>query len=149
MGFSRQECWNGLPCPPPRYLPDPGIEPVSLTFPALAGGFFTTNTKWEVHGSNDYDIMANIIIIISYKPFSWNYLKCFLCELWSSRYVIHMYILEWIKYTCIQCSRTSWTHYLGFKPLLWWLAGENFFLTFYKSSLNLPLQIYISISPKK
>ena len=30
MGFSRQECWSGLPCAPPGNLPDPGIEPVSL-----------------------------------------------------------------------------------------------------------------------
>ena len=28
-GFSRQEYQNGLPCPPPGGLPDPGIEPVS------------------------------------------------------------------------------------------------------------------------
>ena len=27
MGFSRQEYWSGLPFPPPRDLPDPGIEP--------------------------------------------------------------------------------------------------------------------------
>ena len=26
MGFSRQEYWSGLPCPPPGDLPDPGIE---------------------------------------------------------------------------------------------------------------------------
>ena len=26
MGFSRQEYWNGLPCPPPGNLPDPGIK---------------------------------------------------------------------------------------------------------------------------
>ena len=26
MGFSRQECWNGLPFPSPGDLPDPGIE---------------------------------------------------------------------------------------------------------------------------
>ena len=44
MGFSRQEYWNGLPCPPPGDLPDPGIEPVSLT---LAGKFFTTSSTWE------------------------------------------------------------------------------------------------------
>ena len=25
MGFSRQEYWNGLPCPPPGDLPNPGI----------------------------------------------------------------------------------------------------------------------------
>ena len=28
LGFSRQEYWSGLPCPPPRYLPNQGIEPV-------------------------------------------------------------------------------------------------------------------------
>ena len=32
MGFSTQEYWSGLPCPPPGDLPNPGIEPVS---PAL------------------------------------------------------------------------------------------------------------------
>ena len=45
--FSRQEHWRGLPCPPPRDLPDPGTEPASLMFPALAGEFFTTSTIWE------------------------------------------------------------------------------------------------------
>ena len=29
MGFSRQECWSGLPFPSPGDLPDPGIEPRS------------------------------------------------------------------------------------------------------------------------
>ena len=41
MGFSRQEYWNGLPFPPEGNLPDPGIEFAS---PALAGGFFTTES---------------------------------------------------------------------------------------------------------
>ena len=31
MGFSRQECWSGLPLPSPGDLPDPGIEPRSPT----------------------------------------------------------------------------------------------------------------------
>ena len=35
MGFSRQEYWSGLPYPPSRELPDPGIEFVSLESPAL------------------------------------------------------------------------------------------------------------------
>ena len=47
MGFSGQEYWSGWPCSPAGDLPDPGIEPVSLTSPALAGGFFTTSTTWE------------------------------------------------------------------------------------------------------
>ena len=42
MGFSRQEHWSGLPWPPPGDLPDPGIEPTSLAYLALAGGFLTT-----------------------------------------------------------------------------------------------------------
>ena len=41
IGFSRQEYWSGLPCPPPGDLLDPGTEPVSLASPALAGRFFT------------------------------------------------------------------------------------------------------------
>ena len=43
MGFSRQEYWSVLPCPPPGDLPSPGIEPVSLMSPALAGRFFTAS----------------------------------------------------------------------------------------------------------
>ena len=39
MEFSRQKYWSGLPFPSPENLPDPGIEP---TYPALTGGFFTT-----------------------------------------------------------------------------------------------------------
>ena len=40
-GFSRQEHWSGLSFPPPRDILGPGIEPTS---PALAGGFFTTES---------------------------------------------------------------------------------------------------------
>ena len=37
MGFSKQEYWRGLPCPPLGDLPDPGIEAESLTSLALTG----------------------------------------------------------------------------------------------------------------
>ena len=46
-GFSRQEYWSGLPWPPPGDLRNPGIEPMSLMSPALAGEFFTTSTTWK------------------------------------------------------------------------------------------------------
>ena len=39
---SSKEYWTGLPFPPPRDLPHPGIEHVSLASPASASGFFTT-----------------------------------------------------------------------------------------------------------
>ena len=35
MGFSRQEYWSGLPCPPPGHLPNPGMEPESPMSPAM------------------------------------------------------------------------------------------------------------------
>ena len=38
MGFSRRECWSGLPCPPPGDLPDP--RPLPLLSLATAGGVF-------------------------------------------------------------------------------------------------------------
>ena len=47
LGFSRQECWSGLPCLPPGDLPDPGIEPTCLVSPILAGGLFTTSPMWQ------------------------------------------------------------------------------------------------------
>ena len=46
-GFSRQEYWRRLPCPPPGDLPDSRVEPASFMSPALAGGFFTTRTTWK------------------------------------------------------------------------------------------------------
>ena len=46
-GFSRQEYWRGLPCPPPGDLSNPGIEPRSLMSPALIGGFYTISATWE------------------------------------------------------------------------------------------------------
>ena len=45
MGFSRQQYWSGLPCPPRGDLRDLGIELASLmylTSSALAGGFLTS-----------------------------------------------------------------------------------------------------------
>ena len=47
MGFSRQEYWSGLLHPSPGFLPEQGIEPVSLMSPALAGRFLTTSATWE------------------------------------------------------------------------------------------------------
>ena len=37
MEFSRQGYWNGLPCPPPGDLPNPGIEPASLNVSCIFG----------------------------------------------------------------------------------------------------------------
>ena len=46
-GFSRQEYWSGLPRTLPRGHPDPRMEPMSLTSPALAGELLITSTTLE------------------------------------------------------------------------------------------------------
>ena len=43
MGFSRQEYWSGLLCPPPGDLPNPGIKPGS---PALQANSLLLS-HWE------------------------------------------------------------------------------------------------------
>ena len=63
MGFSRQEYWSGLPCPPPGNLPNPGIELASLMSPALAGRFLTMNTTtWEAQYDNNHGFFIDDII---------------------------------------------------------------------------------------
>ena len=47
MGFSRQEHWSGVPFPSLGEIPDPGIKPESLTSPALADSFFTSQEDGE------------------------------------------------------------------------------------------------------
>ena len=44
MGFPRQEYYSGLPFPPLRDLPDPGIKPTSSASLALGGRFFTAES---------------------------------------------------------------------------------------------------------
>ena len=50
MGFPRQEHWSGLPLPSPVGLPDPQIEPMSLT---LAGRFFSAESPGKPKVSSD------------------------------------------------------------------------------------------------
>ena len=71
MEFSRQECWSGLPFPPPGDLPNPGVEPTSPEAPALAGGFFTMeplppHKSWQLlvsHLDSFTSIFLSLILI--------------------------------------------------------------------------------------
>ena len=60
MGFSRQECWNGLPFPSPGGLPDTGIEPRS---PALQADALPSEPPGKPNVIN-YISKIRIIIII-------------------------------------------------------------------------------------
>ena len=68
VGFSRQECWRGLPCPPPGDLPAPGIEPMSAVSPALQADYFTAKPPVEptdIHSSAVYSYQKMKAIQVS------------------------------------------------------------------------------------
>ena len=49
MGFSRQEHWSGLPCPPPGDLSNPGIEPMSPEAAALQADSLPLSHRGSPH----------------------------------------------------------------------------------------------------
>ena len=89
MGSSRQEYWSGFPCPPPEDLPDPGVEPESLTSPALTCGFFTTSAT---------------ILFLDFRHLL----------LFSQCYKISIKgdILQWLRH-CFQCRGCRFHPWLG------------------------------------
>ena len=60
--FSKQEYCSGLLFPTPGDLPDPGIEPVSLASPDLAGGLYHSAT-WEGNTGKLFlgDLISNLV----------------------------------------------------------------------------------------
>ena len=63
MGFSRQNYWSGLPCPPPGDLPNPGIEPQDLfclllwqvgSLPLVPPGKLLRGIKYIQHVAQPY-----------------------------------------------------------------------------------------------
>ena len=67
MELFRQEYRSGWPCPPPGSLPNPRIEPMSLTSPALADRFFTTSVTWQAHDKEHINYMTQ-----GSCPVKWN-----------------------------------------------------------------------------
>ena len=63
-GILQHKYWSELPCPPWGAHPDPGIKPVSLTSPALAGRFFTTSTTWEDLCVTDFYFKSELKFIL-------------------------------------------------------------------------------------
>ena len=57
MGFSRQEHWSGLPCPPPGDLPDPRLELSSLTVSCIG--------RWVLYNEPH---LGSLVVPISGPP---------------------------------------------------------------------------------
>ena len=55
IGFSRKECWSGLPFPSPGDLPDPGIKPRS---PALQADTLPSEPPEWQWGKVNYKVLV-------------------------------------------------------------------------------------------
>ena len=78
MGFSKQECWSGLPCPPPEDLPDSDIElmflsllhcqadslPLLLRWPCVPSQAPRTDRQW-LGGENNGITGASALYVCS------------------------------------------------------------------------------------
>ena len=75
MGFSRQEYWSGMPCPPAGDHLDPRIEPVSPMSPALQKDSLLLGHP----GSQRFDDPIA-------SPFGFNMLDSlhYICDTWSN-----------------------------------------------------------------
>ena len=90
MGFSRQEYWNGLPCPPPGDLPDSGIKPTSLIstrtgrqalyyYHHLGSPTGKKMKEWVVITRSDWDLKLQLPTSRShfcFHPYPLAYLHC-------------------------------------------------------------------------
>ena len=65
MGFSRQEYWNGLPCPPPGDLANQGTEPTSLMSPALVGSLPLAPPGKTMPYGTDIQLLVDIFLFLS------------------------------------------------------------------------------------
>ena len=82
MGFSWQEYWSGLPCPPPGDLPITGKEPTFLMSPALASGLFTTSDILEAPVSTKYQSVWFLVAYIKITILCSNTLPWIIALLW-------------------------------------------------------------------
>ena len=66
-GFFKQEYWSELPFPPPGYLPDPRIKPMSPASPPLAGGFFTTEPPGKPLSTRTHTFLDSFLFSLQFS----------------------------------------------------------------------------------
>ena len=72
MGYTRQEYWSGLPCPPSGDLPDPGIK-LGLMSPELAGGLFNSSTTWQALSIRSQHLNIMLAYYLLFEGGTWKY----------------------------------------------------------------------------
>ena len=110
MGFPRQGYWCGLPFPSPGNLPHPGIEPASLTSPAVAVGLFTTEPLGSWNKASPQRLFLYQISIWPWGRIIRQLLLLQACLMWGEKELAgsHLDIWRFCKLSCLS-SQESWT----------------------------------------
>ena len=106
IGFSRQEYWSGMPCPPPGDHPHPWMKPMSLMSFEMTGRFFTTSTTWEAQAEHQLVQFSRSVVSASLQPHESQHARP-PCP--SSTHRIYPNSCHWI-------SDTIWPSYLLSSP---------------------------------
>ena len=110
MGFSRQEYWSGLPFPPPGDLPNPGMEPESPAFPALAYKFFSTVSPVAAAAAKSLQSCPTLCDSIDGSPRGSSVLGFPRQEYWSGvPFPSPMHACMLSRFSCVQLCVTPWT----------------------------------------
>ena len=125
MQFSSQEYWSGLPCPPPRDLPNPEIEPTFLTSPELAGEFFTTMpssfshnlVQIHVQPFSHYAAQSEISMQTCFSPPTPNWFLFLTC--------IHSMFYLFIFIRCFKKCILDSEYSMSTRFMDTWFRGEN------------------------
>ena len=72
-GSSRQEYWSRLSFPPPKYLPNPGIEPMSPVSPALQVDSLLLNHQGSIYHCTHFlkKVSSFIILFVYWEEYCW------------------------------------------------------------------------------
>ena len=100
LGFSRQECWSGLPHPPSEDLPDSGIESMSPASPALQAFYcWGTGETLQLSTSKSFDEDAFSLLV---------FIECLIHPRHSSRCCVYKH---WTKQIINACAFSQWLTY--------------------------------------
>ena len=95
MGFSRQEYWIGLPCSPPRDLPNPGIKPRS---PALQVASLPAESPGKAMNTGVGSLSLLQGIFLTQKS-NWDPLHC--------RQILYQLSYQGSPFPCVEHSKTQ------------------------------------------
>ena len=131
-GFSRQECWSVLPCPPPGGLLSPGIEPRSLT---LKVDYLTSEAPGKPMntGVGSLSLLQGIFLT---QESNWDLLHC--------RQILYQLIYQGSPYCYFSSVQSLSRVWLFATP---WIAARQASLSISSSLSSLKLRSIESVMP--